>query len=159
MANVGLVVLGFFLIVIGLGTGSELALILGVIFLIPGIATGRRRTPAPSTRVPQRPPPPRYTSPKPPAPVMQPSQMALAEPKTPVIQYSPLPAKTDSGATLFQPFSSPLFPTAMLPTLNLSGARQEPQKEAVAVASSGQRDELLELLALMGVVRILSEKR
>ena len=138
--NRSLVYFSVFLILIGIGFGFYVLSLLGAILLIPSLLSPTqlpaRRAPGPT----QPQPPRRIIPPKPAHPVAPATEPATAAPSYTPMQY--------------QGFTGALFPGPMFPSLSQMGAPQ-PTAGQTPPASQG-RDELLEVGAILAVLKLLS---
>ena len=144
--NLGLLFFAVLLIIAGAATGSLFIAFFGVILLVAAALPTRR-----VTRIPQR-------QPSPPRPTPQarvtppPMQMAKApEPQVPPPQQR-LTEMSQTSAT------AAVFPSTLFPTLTLLSP---PTKyETTPESRKGETpDEFLTLVALLGLLRLFSERR
>jgi hypothetical protein len=140
--NYGLLAFGLILILVGAATNSIFVVIFGLFILLPALVTTRGR------RVPPKPPPAapptRYTS-------------TTVESQVPLkVTQPPIP----EGKPPSSPYA-PIFPAPFFPTLN-NPSTPTPltaQVSAQTAPQPQQRDEVLEMLVLLGLLRILSRDR
>ena len=145
--NRNLLVFALLLIFAGFFVGYDLIAFFGVLLLIPALLS--------PTRIPTRPTP---TSSAP-----QPRRIAPPPPKQPEAamqapQAAPMAAAM--GSPSYQPqsmgYAAPLFPTSMFPSLSgMTGTQLPPPKEPEH-GKPREQDELLEVGALLVLLRILS---
>lgn len=148
--NRNLVYVSVFLVLIGIGFGIYLLSFLGVLLLIPALLAPtnlpKPKTPAPAH---SQPPPRRIIPPTPPHPAAPtPEPQSMATPST----YAPMTASMYTPMQ-YQGFSGPLFPAPMFPALSQMGAPPPPTQPPV---SNQGKEDLLEVLALLAVLRLLS---
>ncbi|MDA4128280.1 MAG: hypothetical protein OK422_02265 [Thaumarchaeota archaeon] len=153
LVNYGLAAFGVLLIIVGAFSGSIFVAGFGLLILIPALASGRKRVPPPPR--PQRAPARAAPAPLPPrvGDEFKTTEFKMTEADYPTAaRYVETPSSSSmAGSNLA------LFPTAILPTLNLSGTPKV--QPAQAPPKEEPRDEFLELIAFVGLMKILSEKR
>ncbi len=143
--NRNLLIFSILLIAIGVVSGYYYVSVLGFFLLLPSlISSTRRQGPVP---IPKRgaPPPRRILPPArtteliaPPEPAKPTATLVPATPPTPTVNYSP-----------------PLFPTVIFPSFNPPTSSVQPQQVAPPQQQQpGQRDELLEIGAIVAIVKL-----
>ncbi len=143
--NRNLLIFSILLIAIGVVSGYYYVSVLGFFLLFPSlISSPRRQGPVP---IPKRSaPPPRRVSP--PAPTTE--LFAPPEPAKPTATLVP-PAPPKPTAN----YSPPLFPTVIFPSFNQPTPSVQPQQVAPAQQQQpGQRDDLLELGAIVAILKL-----
>lgn len=144
--NRGLAVFAFFLIVLGAGSGFYPVSVLGVLLLIPAfLAPTRRPLPRPQTSTPER----RRTAPAPSAILAGTTPQPKQE--IPRVQMPPAPTEAQRAATI-----PALFPTAIFPSMFPGVPTQQAREPKPAGEKPESRDELLELGALVAILRLIS---
>lgn len=141
--NRNLVGLAFLLILAGIGVGLYLLAFIGLLILIPALL-------APS-RVPSRPAP---------APVRQETRritpqplLRQAEPATKEIQQKPTIMVPTPSTTATPVYSPALFPSSIFPSISQVSNYAQPTPPTNPQKSE-QRDELLEVGAILAILRI-----
>ena len=145
--NRNLAIFSLLLILVGLAFGLYLIAFFGFLLIIPAFLVPQN----PPGRPPRAPPPPAPRRITPPAetkpePVAAPPSQEMAMPSP---SYS-------SSSTMQQTYSPALFPSPMLPSLSqVPGlASAQPPKEASAMKQEGSRDELVEMGAILALLKL-----
>ena len=147
--NRSLVYFALFLILISIGFGIYLLTFLGVLLLIPALMSPAR-PPAPRTPPATAQPPRRII---PPTPVRPAVTATESQPMASTSMYAPTATPT-YAPTQYQGYSGPLFSTPMFPSLSQMGA-PAPTTSQPPPTNQG-RDELLEVGAILAVLKLLS---
>ncbi|MDG7008306.1 MAG: hypothetical protein JRN06_08685 [Nitrososphaerota archaeon] len=143
--NKNLAYFSIFLILIGIGFGIYLVLFLGVLLLIPALLS--------SARFPTRSPPTPSQSPRRITPT------APAQPTVPSSEQQPMATPAMYGTPMYSPtqyqgYSGSLFPGTMFPSLSQVGP--PPTATSQPPPSGQERDGLLEIGAILAVLKLLS---
>jgi len=143
--NVGLLFFAILLIIAGAATGSLFVSFFGVILLVAAALPARR-----GTRIPQRQPSPARPTPQ---ARMTPAPMQMAKAHEPQVP-PPQPRLTETSQTSA---TAAVFPFALFPSQALSPPLRY---EATPESRKGEPpDEFLTLVALLGLLRLFSERR
>jgi len=153
--NKSVVYLSIFLIIVGLAFNFYLISLLGLLFLLPGLAAPSRPPvrPPPTTSKP----PPRRVIPQQPyqQPSQQPAQQATnVTSNQPVQAAQPMPMVASPPPPQTQGYSAALFPTQMFPTLNPMIQPVQSTKETSAAKQEG-KDELLEVGTMLALLKLI----
>ncbi|MDV3292986.1 MAG: hypothetical protein LYZ70_01800 [Nitrososphaerales archaeon] len=144
--NRGLALFSFFLIVLGAGAGFYPVSVLGILLLIPALVVpSRRPLPRPQTTPPER------RRPAPAPSVILAATTPQSKQETPKVQMTSAPTEEQRAATI-----PALFPTAMFPSMFPSFPTQQAQERKPAGEKPESRDEVLELAALVAILRLVS---
>ena len=155
--NRNLLVFSLFLIVLGFGFGLYLLSFIGVLILIPALASPSQapaRKAPPQSPQPSQPPrrvsPPVYSPPSPP-PAPSPKTEPAAAPPPPMTYMS-----TSASSSSMPPISytPALFPSPLIPSLSMMGSAPPPVKAPQEVKREGQ-DELVEVGAILALLKIV----
>jgi hypothetical protein len=150
--NKSVVYLAIFLIVVGLAFNFYLVSLIGLLFLLPGLAAPSRPPARLPTSTPK--PPPRRVIPQQPyrQPAQQPSQqgssVAATQPAQPMAAVAPAPPPQPQG------YSAALFPAQMFPTLNPIIQPVQMAKEA-SIAKHEGKDELVEVGTMLALLKLV----
>lgn len=136
--NKSLVYFSVLMILLGVGSGFYLLSLLGGIALIPALLSPTRppvrRAPEQPRQEPRRIIPPPFQPPRPSEPVANP------------VSYVASPAPSQPT------YPAALFPTAMFPSLSTMGST--PQAKETAPAKQEGRDELVEVGAILALLKL-----
>ena len=155
--NRNLLIFSLFLIIVGFVSGLYLVSFIGLLLLIPALASpsqapARRGPPQPSqpSQPPKRVTPPLHgppSSPPAPSPKIEP-----AEPPPQTMTYM----STSPSLSSMQPISytPALFPTPLLPSMSVMGSAP-PQAKAPQEVGREKQDELVEMGAMLALLKIV----